>query len=65
MYYVICKYVSPPTESMVEVAVFPPKTEEEEKALAAGNVIEAPSDTDSFERKEKGTMEAKIADEQV
>ena len=65
MYYVICKYVSPPTESLVEVAVFPPRTEEEEQALAAGNVIEAPSDTDSFERKEKGTMEAKMADEKV
>lgn len=65
VYYVICKYISPPTESLVEVATFPPRTEEEEQALAAGAVIEATSDTDSYEKKEKGTIDTKMADEKV
>ena len=65
MYYVICTYVSPPTESLVEVPVFPPRTEEEEQALAAGSVIEATSDSDSFEKKDKGAVETKLADDKV
>ena len=39
VYYVICTYISPPTESLVEVAVFPPRTEEEEAELVRQNRV--------------------------
>jgi hypothetical protein len=31
IYYVICVYISPPTSSFTDVAVYPPKTIEEEQ----------------------------------
>jgi NCS1 family nucleobase:cation symporter-1 len=31
IYYVICTYISPPTSSFTDVAVYPPKTVEEEQ----------------------------------
>lgn len=32
IYYILCTYISPPTASLSEVAVYPPKTIEEEDA---------------------------------
>jgi len=66
IYYVICRYISPPTESYVDVAVFPPKTQEEEDALIAGAVlVGTPSDTPSIDKKLDGEISTKVADEKV
>lgn len=53
LYYVICTYISPPTESLVDVPVFPPRTVEEEQAqelLNRGVIGEVPSETESLEK---------------
>jgi len=39
-YYVICKFISPPTASLVSEAVYPPMTEEEEKMIINGIIAE-------------------------
>jgi len=67
LYYVICTYVSPPTESFVEVAVYPPRTEEEEQALINGStVIVGTPDSSSIDKNlEAKITEDKLADEKV
>jgi len=40
LYYVLCTYVSPPTETLVTEAVYPPATEEEERMLIEGIKVE-------------------------
>jgi nucleobase:cation symporter-1, NCS1 family len=67
IYYVICRFISPPTASYVDVAVFPPKTEEEEAALIAGSqIVEGtPSDTPSIDKKLDSETTTKFADEKV
>ena len=48
LYYVVCTYISPPTESLVDVAVFPPRTEEEEQAQINGTFgVAGPESPDS------------------
>lgn len=67
LYYAICR-ISPPTESFVEVAVFPPKTEEEEAALIAASqaVLEGtPSEAPSIDKKFEGEVTTKAVDEKV
>jgi nucleobase:cation symporter-1, NCS1 family len=62
-YYILCKYIAPPTESLVDVAVFPPKTEEEEQALINAALIgETPSETGSLEKKFDVGIDTKVAD---
>jgi nucleobase:cation symporter-1, NCS1 family len=55
LYYVICTYVSPPTESFVDVAVFPPRTEEEEQAQINSRlgIVESTSETGSLDKGEQ------------
>lgn len=68
LYYILCTYISPPTASLVDVAVFPPHTEEEEQAMVEANLAEATghsSDVDSYERKLESTVDTKLADEKV
>jgi len=68
VYYVICRYISPPTESMVDVPVFPPRTEEEEQALINGTavIVGTPSDTGSIDKKLEPAVETmKTIDEKV
>ena len=67
LYYIVCKYISPPVESLVDEPVYPPRTEEEEQALINANavVVGTPSDTDSFDKKLEPAIETKLADEKV
>jgi nucleobase:cation symporter-1, NCS1 family len=68
VYYVISTYISPPTESLIDVAVFPPRTEEEEQALINRTTVSVgtPSDTGSIEKKlDHQVIETKISDEGV
>ena len=49
----VCTYISPPTESLIDVPVFPPRTEEEEQAQINGTFgVRAPEspDSDSIEK---------------
>jgi nucleobase:cation symporter-1, NCS1 family len=68
VYYVICKYISPPVASLSEVAVFPPRTEEEEELQRQGlfgNVENVtPSDSGSVE-KVGVTVDAKMVEDRV
>lgn len=66
VYYVICKYISPPIQSFVDVPVFPPRTEEEEEALRNGVVLGTPEspETGSIEKIQE-RVEVKLADEKV
>jgi hypothetical protein len=50
LYYVVCKYISPPTESFVDVAVFPPRTVEEEEARVLMAQQQDSPDSDSVEK---------------
>lgn len=56
IYYVLCVYISPPLDSWIEVAVYPPKTIEEEeerlRSLGRTSTLEADMDTPSDEKKE-------------
>jgi hypothetical protein len=68
LYYLVCTYISPPVDSLVEEAVFPPHTEEEEQALVAANaavITGTPSDTDSYDKKLEATVDTKLADDRV
>ena len=59
IYYVLCTYVSPPFDSFSEVAVYPPKTieEEEERLRSLGRKgSEAELDTPSVEKDEAELM---------
>ena len=51
LYYVICTYVSPPSESIIEEAVYPPQR---------GDLESAPSEKDSMDKQmEAGVTEVK------
>lgn len=56
IYYVICVYISPPVDSLSEVAVYPPKTIEEEqdrlRSLGRTSTLEVDLDTPSDEKKQ-------------
>jgi NCS1 family nucleobase:cation symporter-1 len=56
VYYVLCVYISPPTDSFTEEAVYPPKTieEEEERLRSLGRTgsVESDLDTPADEKKE-------------
>lgn len=67
LYYIVCTYISPPTESLVEDAVFPPRTEEEEQALINGSVVgvTTPSETGSLDKKLEAGIDTKLADDKV
>ena len=76
VYYVICKYISPPTASFSEFPVFPPHTQEEEDAQKAGSLLVAedgtlvivgqPDSPDSGSiDKVGGKIETNLADEKV
>ena len=66
VYYVICKYISPPTESLVDVAVFPPRTEEEEEAQRNGVILGQTESPDSGSIDKIGErIETKMVDEKV
>ena len=66
LYYIICKYISPPTESLIDEAVFPPRTIEEEEArvlMVRGEQAGSP-DSGSVE-KIGDNFDSKLADEKV
>jgi nucleobase:cation symporter-1, NCS1 family len=67
VYYVICKYISPPVDSFSEVPVYPPRTEEEEQALINANAAMAGTpETDSIDKNlDVNITEVKLADEKV
>src|SRR5271170_6321324 len=39
LYFILCKYIAPPTASLIDVPVFPPRTEEEEQERVKQNRI--------------------------
>jgi len=52
IYYVICVYISPPTDSFTEVAVYPPQTiEEEQERLRVFDSTATPVETPMDEKK--------------
>jgi nucleobase:cation symporter-1, NCS1 family len=69
LYYVLCKYIAPPTESLVDEPVFPPRTEEEEQAQAASNAALigelSSSETGSLEKQKLDTETNIISDLKV
>jgi NCS1 family nucleobase:cation symporter-1 len=70
-YWVICKFISPPTASFSEVAVFPPRTVEEEEEMVRKNRIlfgldPEPESPDSGSIEKIGErFDTKLADEKV
>lgn len=67
LYYILCKYIAPPTESLIDVPVFPPRTEEEEEAQRNGTLIVGQGDSpDSGSIDKMGErIETKIHEEKV
>jgi nucleobase:cation symporter-1, NCS1 family len=65
-YYILCKYIAPPTASLIDVPVFPPRTEEEEEAQRAAAVLVGESgspesgSTDKFGEKIETKLEEKV-----
>lgn len=70
-YWVICKFISPPTASFSEVSVFPPRTVEEEEEMVRKNRIlfgldPEPESPDSGSIEKIGErFDTKLADEKV
>jgi len=65
-YYILCKYIAPPG-NLIDVAVFPPRTEEEEEIQRNGGVITAAEPSSDLESLEKipGKVDTTAIDEKV
>jgi len=68
-YWFICKFISPPTASFSEVAVFPPHTVEEEEEMERRNRVLfglEPESPDSGSIEKMGErIDTKLVDEKV